>query len=148
MLSSVPGRSRPIFLFATLFGLLTLVYLLFSPSFHGSTGKQKLAQISSSYFKGTDSEFKENEELVDDGNAAWTIPYSTSTPQDLAIANSTLGFQKIYVLGLPDRLLKRDSVELGASITNLNLTWMDGVLGMDLHFLFEGQIASTRGVES
>jgi hypothetical protein len=71
--------------------------------------------------------------LASDVNTAWAPPYSKASSHDRKIANGTLGFESIIVLGLPDRLLKRDSMELGASITGLNLTWEDGVLGQNMH---------------
>jgi hypothetical protein len=49
------------------------------------------------------------------------------------IANGTLGFGAIYVLGLPERSDKRDVVELAAALTGLKITWVDGVPGDKMH---------------
>jgi GR25 family glycosyltransferase involved in LPS biosynthesis len=129
MLSSVRGPSRQFSLFLIVSGFLLVVFL-FSSVIRESTRINQLAHDTASYLKGTNDDAEEIENLVDDADAAWTIPFSTNSTEDLAIANRTLGFEKIFVLGLPDRLLKRDSMEMGASITNLDLTWMSGVDGM------------------
>lgn len=55
------------------------------------------------------------------------IPSFKNYYRDKSIANGTLGFQKIYAVGLSDRSDRRDSIELAADVTNLQLTWMDGV---------------------
>jgi hypothetical protein len=56
------------------------------------------------------------------------IPWLNPHHHDKLIANGTLGFEKIYAIGLSDRSDRRDSLELAADVTNLQLTWMDGVL--------------------
>lgn len=48
---------------------------------------------------------------------------------DKLIANGTLGFEKIYAIGLSDRFDKRDSIEIAADVTGLQLTWIEGVRG-------------------
>jgi hypothetical protein len=49
------------------------------------------------------------------------------------IRNGTLGFGAIYAVGLPERTDKRDGMSLAASLTNLRLTWRDGVKGDMVH---------------
>jgi hypothetical protein len=58
------------------------------------------------------------------------IPYSNRASSQ--ISNGTLGFGKIFLLGLPSRSDKRDSMQLAASLTNLNITWVDGVDGEEM----------------
>ncbi|KAI2615056.1 glycosyltransferase family 25 protein [Hypoxylon sp. NC1633] len=43
--------------------------------------------------------------------------------------NSTLGFSKILVINLPWRTDRRDAMSLAGSVSNLTLTWIDGVSG-------------------
>jgi GR25 family glycosyltransferase involved in LPS biosynthesis len=45
------------------------------------------------------------------------------------IFNRTLGFQDIFVISLPERTDKRDAIGLQASLTDLSLTYEDGVYG-------------------
>jgi hypothetical protein len=75
--------------------------------------------------------------IIDQTNAAThkvhsdrqsTTGWSTKK-DDRLIANGTLGFEKIYTIGLPDRFDKRDAIELAAAVTDLQLTWVDGVPG-------------------
>lgn len=65
------------------------------------------------------------------------IPSPTSTFKsyyhDKLIANGTLGFEKIYAIGLSERTDRRDSLELAADVTNLHLTWMEGVPAAQMH---------------
>jgi hypothetical protein len=49
------------------------------------------------------------------------------------INNATLGFAHIYALGLPARTDRRDGLDLAATLTNLTLTWRDGVNGTTMH---------------
>lgn len=55
------------------------------------------------------------------------VPYVKSHFRDKTIANGTLGFQKIYAIGLSDRSDRRDSFALAADVTNLQFEWIDGV---------------------
>jgi len=116
MIPALNGRSRPYFQVTFLVGLLATIYLL----------------RSSHIFQESEHLLIGEKTLADDG-ASWAIPYRTDSFNNQKIANTTLGFQSIFVLGLPDRLLKHDSMELGASITDLALTWIDGVQGGEMH---------------
>ncbi|KAF7854658.1 hypothetical protein EAF04_010227 [Stromatinia cepivora] len=73
-----------------------------------------------------------------------------------AIANSTLGFQKIFALGLPERSDKRDALTLISSLTGFKIEWVDGVkgetvtdkavpYGVDRVNLWESNLGSWRG---
>lgn len=46
-----------------------------------------------------------------------------------AIYNETLGFQKIFVVNLPERTDKRDALSLVAALTDIKLTWTSAVRG-------------------
>ncbi|KAL6706778.1 hypothetical protein ACN47E_005114 [Coniothyrium glycines] len=49
------------------------------------------------------------------------------------ILNSTLGFQKIFVLNLPDRTDRRDAMTLSAALTNIKLEYINGVTGESIN---------------
>ncbi|QSZ35916.1 hypothetical protein DSL72_007038 [Monilinia vaccinii-corymbosi] len=44
-------------------------------------------------------------------------------------SNATLGFEKIFVVGLPERSDRRDAMVLSASLTGFQVEFMDGVRG-------------------
>ncbi|KAK7746022.1 hypothetical protein SLS53_002744 [Cytospora paraplurivora] len=80
-----------------------------------------------------------------------------STPQDInRVTNSTLGFSKVFVVGLPERTDKRDAITLTAALTGFDVEWVDGVrgeeipdkavpFGIDRHLLMETNLGSWRG---
>lgn len=41
-------------------------------------------------------------------------------------------FSKIFVIGMAERVDKRDSIELAASVSDLDLTWVDGVVASSM----------------
>ncbi|KAH6608846.1 glycosyltransferase family 25 protein [Trichoderma cornu-damae] len=43
------------------------------------------------------------------------------------VINKTLGFEKVIVIGLPERSDKRDAMELMASLSGFDVEWVDGV---------------------
>ncbi|KAI0380888.1 glycosyltransferase family 25 protein [Hypomontagnella monticulosa] len=45
------------------------------------------------------------------------------------VANETLGFEKIFVVGLPERSDKRDAIALTSASTGFHVEWVDGVKG-------------------
>ncbi|KAB8360549.1 hypothetical protein FH972_024289 [Carpinus fangiana] len=48
------------------------------------------------------------------------------------VYNTTLGFEKVFAIGLPSRTDKHDAAALGASMIELDLNWIDGVKSSDL----------------
>ncbi|ORY54723.1 family 25 glycosyltransferase [Pseudomassariella vexata] len=52
-----------------------------------------------------------------------------STTDINRVTNNTLGFSKIFALGLPDRSDKRDAVALSSALTGFHVQWVDGVRG-------------------
>jgi hypothetical protein len=73
-----------------------------------------------------------------------------------AISNSTLGFQKVFAVGLPERSDKRDALTLISSLTGFKIDWIDGVkgekvadkavpYGVDRVKLWESNLGSWRG---
>ncbi|KIW54944.1 hypothetical protein PV05_07264 [Exophiala xenobiotica] len=48
------------------------------------------------------------------------------------IRNSTLGFQKIFGINLPERSDKRDATLLQGKVTNFTIDWVDGVVGSEV----------------
>ncbi|KAH8682606.1 glycosyltransferase family 25 protein [Xylariales sp. PMI_506] len=45
------------------------------------------------------------------------------------INNSTLGFEKIFVVGMPSRTDRRDSMALAAALSNIDIEFIDGLKG-------------------
>ncbi|KAL2189941.1 glycosyltransferase family 25 protein [Thermothelomyces heterothallicus CBS 203.75] len=48
------------------------------------------------------------------------------------IRNSTLGFEHIFVVGLPSRSDRRDNIVLQAALSDIQVEFIDGVLGQDI----------------
>lgn len=82
--------------------------------------------------------------------------HGSSTPSTNRVTNSTLGFSKIFVIGLPERSDKRDALTLTAALTGFKLDWIPGVrgesipdkavpLGVDREKLMETNLGSWRG---
>lgn len=83
--------------------------------------------------------------------------HGRSQPEELnRAANSTLGFSKILIVGLPERSDKRDALALAAAQTGIRLDWIDGVrgetvpdkavpFGVDRKLLKETNLGSWRG---
>ncbi|KAK1772469.1 Procollagen galactosyltransferase 1 [Phialemonium atrogriseum] len=57
-----------------------------------------------------------------------------ASPSDFLndIKNSTFGFEKIFVVGLPSRSDRRDGMLLQAALSNIEIEFIDGVLGRDV----------------
>lgn len=72
-----------------------------------------------------------------------------------AIQNATLGFEKIFVVNLPERADKRDALSLVSALTDIKLTWTSALrgtsvpdkalpLGVDRKGWMDGGIGSWR----
>ncbi|KAI1504872.1 glycosyltransferase family 25 protein [Biscogniauxia marginata] len=48
---------------------------------------------------------------------------------DEGVLNSTLGFEKIFVINLPARTDRRDAMSLAGAVSNLSFTWVSGLTG-------------------
>jgi hypothetical protein len=60
-------------------------------------------------------------------------PRSPSMSTELRyISNNTLGFEKVFAVGLPERSDKRDALALASSLTGFKLDWIRGVHGEDV----------------
>lgn len=80
-----------------------------------------------------------------------------SQPEDVnRVTNGTLGFGKVFVVGLPERTDKRDAIALASSLTGFDIEWIDGVrgetvpdkavpFGIDRKILMETNLGSWRG---
>ncbi|KAJ2986558.1 hypothetical protein NUW58_g4966 [Xylaria curta] len=75
---------------------------------------------------------------------------------DSSVANNTLGFSKIFAIGLPERTDKRDAFALTSALTGFHVEFMDGVRGesipdqavppgVDREALMETNLGSWRG---
>ncbi|KAI1103293.1 glycosyltransferase family 25 protein [Jackrogersella minutella] len=54
-------------------------------------------------------------------------------PAKSDVFNATLGFEKVFVIALPERSDKRDALTLMSSLTGFQLSWIDGVIGKAIH---------------
>ncbi|KAK6953170.1 hypothetical protein Daesc_005470 [Daldinia eschscholtzii] len=83
---------------------------------------------------------------------------SRGSPADIVerVGNETLGFEKIFVVGLPERSDKRDAIALTSKLTGFGVEWVDGVkgetvpdkalpFGADRKKLWETNLGSWRG---
>ncbi|KAI2471178.1 glycosyltransferase family 25 protein [Annulohypoxylon bovei var. microspora] len=80
-----------------------------------------------------------------------------TTPVDVnRVANETLGFEKIFIVGLPERTDKRDAIALTSALTGFHVEWVNGVkgetipdkavpFGTDRKKLWETNLGSWRG---
>lgn len=70
--------------------------------------------------------------------------------------NGTLGFQKVFAVGLPERTDKRDALTLTSSLVGFKIDWVNGVkgesipdkavpFGTDRVKLWENNLGSWRG---
>ncbi|KAK6829552.1 glycosyltransferase family 25 protein [Apiospora arundinis] len=56
--------------------------------------------------------------------------HQLSSPDEInRVTNETLGFSKIFVIGLPERTDKRDALVLTSSLTGFSVEFVDGVRG-------------------
>ncbi|KAH7029497.1 uncharacterized protein B0I36DRAFT_133280 [Microdochium trichocladiopsis] len=46
-----------------------------------------------------------------------------------SVYNETLGFEKVFAIGLPERTDKRDALSLMSALTGFTISWIDGVRG-------------------
>lgn len=72
------------------------------------------------------------------------------------VENSTLGFERVFAVGLPERSDKRDGLALTSSLPGFKIDWVDGVrgqtipdkalpFGVDRLKLWENNLGSWRG---
>lgn len=86
------------------------------------------------YFPEPSSRAEHDELSSDHGQA----PSPQSQPDisddilDTIVKNKTLGFEKIFVINLPERTDKRDAMSLTAALTDLELTWTRAMRGTSI----------------
>ncbi|KAK5096080.1 hypothetical protein LTR70_001490 [Exophiala xenobiotica] len=93
-------------------GIVTLIILILSQGHSQGTGSQGVAWV-----KGTSHN------------------HENSSPLQKKISevyNSTLGFEKIFALSLPERLDHRDSLTLTSVLTSFHLDFVDGIKYQDI----------------
>lgn len=61
-----------------------------------------------------------------------TTDTSEEARYSAAIHNETLGFQKIFVVNLPERTDKRDALTLVSALTDIKLTWTSAIRGTNV----------------
>ncbi|KAH9892293.1 glycosyltransferase family 25 protein [Xylariomycetidae sp. FL2044] len=52
--------------------------------------------------------------------------------RDSDVFNRTLGFEDVFVIGLPERSDKRDAIALMTALTDVDVKWIDGVKGASI----------------
>jgi GR25 family glycosyltransferase involved in LPS biosynthesis len=65
-------------------------------------------------------------------STTWALP-KVKSASHRRVDNSTLGFGAIYALSLLERSDKRDAMQLAAALSGLQLSWVDGVKGDEIH---------------
>lgn len=112
-------------------------YLLHDPASAGGSSLPRFALFSSSSYPSSSSSAKAAAAAA--GNAGNNDkPYGRaykgqSTPEDInRVTNGTLGFGKVFVVGLPERTDKRDAMALTSSLTGFDVEWVDGWHGQDI----------------
>jgi hypothetical protein len=140
--------------------VIILLFVMFTPrASHMSLPQLKSSSSSSSPSSQADgsssapygSSFKTAEKLYGKDY------HGHSSPADInRVTNDTLGFSKIFVVGLPERSDKRDAIALTSSLTGFHVEWIDGVrgesipdkaipFGTDRKKLWENNLGSWRG---
>jgi hypothetical protein len=85
-----------------------------------------------------------------------TFRSGSSRASSSSIHNSTLGFEKVLAIGLPERTDKRDALALTSSLTGFHIDWIPGVKGQtipdkavpygaDRKKIWENNLGSWRG---
>lgn len=98
--------------------VLALVFLLWAPA------------RSSEYQRQTYSPPISTSASASSGQSFGPNYHGRSSPADVnRVTNSTLGFAKVFVIGLPERTDKRDAMTLTSSLTGFSLEFIDGVKG-------------------
>lgn len=76
--------------------------------------------------------------------------------EDIRTSNGTLGFEKVFAVGLKERSDKRDALTLISSLTGFKIDWINGIrgeevvdkalpFGVDRVQLWENNVGSWRG---
>ena len=81
------------------------------------------------------------------GSQHTAIPFRKHDKLFDDIKNSTLGFQKIYAINLPNRSDHRDSLSLAAAFSDLKVTYVDGVTHVDDKALPPGEGGTMKMTE-
>ncbi|RAL67175.1 hypothetical protein DID88_007953 [Monilinia fructigena] len=118
----ISSTSRPYIIGAC----VALTFILFSVSANSS-------RIIHSFFKWLDYSDKtpkspEHRNYLSATSGTRLRPADTTSEIGRA-SNSTLGFERVFVIGLPERSDKRDAMILSASLTGFQVEFVDGLLG-------------------
>lgn len=118
-------RPRLVVTVAVAFSVLLSFYLL-----HDPTSTSRLPHFS---FSSSASPSSSSSAANDDTKPYGRAYKSQSTPEDVnRVTNGTLGFGKVFVVGLPERTDKRDAIALTSSLTGFDVEWVDGVRGEEV----------------
>lgn len=152
-------RQRPIALLALV--VSSVICLVLLSSHRSRTIAASLSSsplFPSSWRTQSPSHLLSSSSAANDGERPYGANYAGhSSPTDInRVVNRTLGFGKIFVVGLPERTDKRDALALMASLTGFEVEWIDGVrgesipdkavpFGVDRKKLMETNLGSWRG---
>lgn len=142
LVGSLPQRSRQIY---TIVGALLLVVLVYCIGNSAPTPKPTIQASDNNVVPPPPQKLYGKEYM------------GRSQPEEInRVTNDTLGFSKIFVVGLPERTDKRDALALTAALTGFHVEFVDGVrgetipdkavpFGIDRHGLMETNLGSWRG---
>lgn len=146
-------RPRLVVTVAIAFLILLSLYLL-----HDPTSTRRLPRFSFSSSASSAYSSSSSSSAASDNTKPYGRAYKgQSTPEDInRVTNGTLGFGKVFVVGLPERTDKRDAIALTSSLTGFDVEWVDGVrgeeipdkavpFGVDRGVLMETNLGSWRG---
>lgn len=80
-------------------------------------------------------EILEVEQSLSNGEQQQQATYASGEGEGddvMRINNATLGFQKVFVINLPDRTDKRDALSLIGTLTGIKLDWVRALRGVDV----------------
>lgn len=145
LMDMAPQRGRSLFACLAAFVLVAIFYTSFSGSF-----------AASSHYTSP-IEYETSPPPFTRGDKLYGKQFrGRSSSERNRVTNDTLGFEKVFVIGLPERSDKRDALSLTAALTGFHVEWVDGVkedtiadkavpFGIDRHNGFGSNLGSWRG---
>jgi len=121
MLTSLPRR--PLAPIITIGGFILLCFAFFTYRSHDAIAEH--VQQEMKWVQG-----KHHTTIKDVKNETLGV-FTASSTKDFVLTLRTQ-FQKIFVIGLPERTDKRDSLSLAASFSGIDFEWIDGVQGKEI----------------
>lgn len=123
-----PDRKSPFSLYARIAAYVSIAVLFWS--FSLSSLDQETAQLGKTG-PAVSFSIQSNSIPSKQENHAPSRPEPAEVQGD-PVHNETLGFQKIFVINLPERTDKRDALSLVSVLTNIKLTWTSAIRGSNV----------------